>query len=191
MHSDSTYNEELDLQLLAEEDEAAYRRLYDRYAGKIFSIAYSYLKSHTAAQDIVQDIFLKIWTKRKELSGLNNFEGWVRMVTRNLLIDTLRKLAREKKLLQRQLTQKDEDPLQPVVDNETAAIIRRGIDQLSPRQREVYLLAREQGFSYNDIANQLSLSPETVKEHMKQALRHLKMYIREYLAILTYLLTRL
>lgn len=176
------YSEEEWLLQLSNGSEEAFHFLYQTYAPKVFSLALLYLKSNDAAQDAVQEVFLKVWSRRNELAVIKNFGGWLRHVTRNHVIDALRR-----KMLQDELTENilpvSEETEEGLSAKEMKRLIDEAIQNLSPRQREVYLLAREEGLKHAEIGERLGLSTETVKEHMKQALRQLRLQLKDHLGV--------
>lgn len=169
------------LLLIANDDDDAYRRLYERYAPKVYHIAFIYLKSHIAAQDIVQDVFLKIWIKRASLTDIENFSGWLNFVTKNTIIDGMRKKGFEEKYLSLQKEQATISPEQQAISKETGTIIHQAIQTLPPRQQQIYKMAKQDGLKHAEIAQSLGLSTSTVKEHMKQALAKIRAHLKERL----------
>jgi RNA polymerase sigma-70 factor (family 1) len=165
------------LQLIAGGCEQSFRKLYDLYAGKIYSMAIGYLRSPMAAQDVVQEIFVKIWEKRDSLTAMDNFPAWLHVVTRNLLINHLQKkipLFGLNELIREAIPEDRHLPQQQLDYRELTVLISRAIAQLPPRQQQVYSLSREQGLSHQQIARQLNLSYDTVREHMSKALKTIR-----------------
>jgi len=165
------------LQLIAEGCEQSFRKLYDLYAGKIYSMAIGYVKSPMAAQDVVQEIFVKIWQKRDSLTAIDNFPAWLHVITRNLLINHLQKkipVFGLNEVSQEAIPEDRHLPQQQLDYRELTALISRAVAQLPPRQQQVYSLSREQGLSHQQIARQLDLSYDTVREHMSKALKNIR-----------------
>lgn len=181
LHHQAEHTDHELLSLIAKDDEDAYRRLYERYAPKVYNIAFMYLRSHLAAQDIVQDVFLKIWIKRASLADIDNFNGWLSFVNRNTIIDRIRKKAFEEKFLSLQKEQAAISPEQEAISKETGAIIHEAIQSLSHRQRQIYQMAKQEGLKHAEIAQRLGLSTSTVKEHMKQALAKIRACLKDRL----------
>jgi RNA polymerase sigma-70 factor (family 1) len=165
------------LNSIAGGDEVAFRRLYDLYSGKIYTLAVTYLKSPTAAQDIVQEIFIKIWEKRSRLNEVENFPAYLHAMTRNLLIDQLQKkipVYSENNRANDALTEGRDLPHQQLDYRELAALIQQAVDRLPPRQQQIYRLSRDQHLTHRQIASELGLSYDTVREHMSKALRNIR-----------------
>lgn len=176
---------------IAQGDELAFRRLYDRYADKVYTVAFMYMKSVVRSQDITQEIFLKVWTKRTELPEVKQFQDWLFILARNLIVSALRKknveysdaAAAEEEVVEEYLK-----PDRQLDSKEVAALVRDAIGQLPDRQRQVYKMAREDGLKRREIAAELQLSEETVREHMNKALRSIRSYLQKRLLFLLLLL---
>lgn len=165
------------LKLIAGGDELAFRQLYDLYAGKIYTLGVTYLKSPTAAQDIVQEVFIKIWEKRSKLNEVENFPAYLHVMTRNLLIDQLQKkipVYNENNWANNMLPEDRHLPHQQLDYRELTTLIRQAVDQLPPRQQQIYRLSRDQHLTHRQIAGELGLSYDTVREHMSKALRNIR-----------------
>lgn len=127
-------------------------------------------------QDVLQEVFVKIWEKRDSLIEIDNFPAYLYIITRNLLINRLQKKI--------PVFNQDELSLQAIPDDrhlqhqldyrELAVLISRAITQLPPRQQQVYRLSKEQGLNHQQIAKELGLSYDTVREHMSKALKNIR-----------------
>jgi RNA polymerase sigma-70 factor (ECF subfamily) len=174
---------------IARGSEEAFARFFNRYKSKIYGVAVKMLKSSALAEDTVQEVFLKIWLKREELTRVDHIEGYLFIIARNHILNTLKSLAKEKSVL-------DDINLIPGSEDNTDHLVREKqyhklleevIDQLPPQQKMVYRLSRLEGLSNDKIASKLGISPFTVRKHLSQALKFLRKNIK-YLQILTILL---
>lgn len=165
---------------VAKGDESAFRQLYDRYRQKIFSLGMYLTHSEVLSEEIVQDVFMKVWEKRSQLTAISFFNAWLRTVARNTCSNYLRSLAIEKLALHEFALKTNTVPISPEVGFETKEyeqILEAAIQQLSPQQRKVYLMSRRQGMKQQDIATELNISYYTVKEYMKLANRSVMNYL--------------
>lgn len=171
------------LEEVAGGNESAFKLLYEKYAGKVYTMGMKYLKSPFLAQDAVQEVFVKVWKNRKQLTNLNSFPAWLTIITRNQLINDL----------QRQIPMDSLEALHPdVLDHhrmstghdvdfrELEKVIKIGIDHFSPRQQQIYKLSREEGLSHKQIAAQLNISYDMVREHMSNALKNLRKFLENH-----------
>lgn len=184
LHNDPNKYEEAQLiSLLADDSEYAFQLIYDRHRSRIYQVSLRYLKSPILAQEVVQDVFLKLWFNRKNLRIDQPVEAWLYQVAKNNLLNRLRKIANEWKamkglgLIAETSTNNIEAICQEAQYNK---LLNAAIKQLPEQQQKVFTLARQEQLTYNDIAARLNISPLTVKTHMSRALDSIKFYLAEH-----------
>jgi RNA polymerase sigma-70 factor (ECF subfamily) len=177
-HTDSVL-----LQNVANGDEQAFRQLFEQYADGVYGVAFAYVKSPELAEELVQDIFLKIWLKKEKLPEITGFTDYLFIVARNHILNMLRKKIPQKDFKEH-LTAYFADavitPEQQLLLKESSQLIRSAIGQLPPQQQAVYRLSRQGGLSLEEIAGELQLSRNTVRNHLSRALQHLRHYLAEH-----------
>jgi RNA polymerase sigma-70 factor (family 1) len=168
---------------IAAGDEAAFGELFHAYHQRLGAYICRLTESLPAAQEIVQDVFLKIWMKRAMLPEIQCFDAYLFKAARNHVYNYLRKIARERTqqaMLEASVaTGEPVEELQAGEQEEYLNLLEAAITQLPRQQQKVYLLHRREGLSHAEIALRLQLSVETVKKHMSLALRS----IRDYLSV--------
>jgi RNA polymerase sigma-70 factor (family 1) len=170
------------LRLLARDSEYAFAVIFDRHRKRVYNAALVFLKSPEAAEEVVQEVFLRLWQKRKRLPDIHYLNSFIRTVAYNLMVDQFRKTVLEKdykKQLGRDAAMVD-DADHRVRDNESVRLLQAAIATLPQRQRQVYELARLKGFSQEEIAAALSISKNTVKVHMTAALQGIRSYLASH-----------
>jgi RNA polymerase sigma-70 factor (family 1) len=175
-------DEELSRQL-AMGDEAAYRIVYNRYWHKIYQVALMYLKLPEQAEDVVQNIFLKLWAKRAQLPAIEKIEGYLFMMARNEVISGMRKKKLDISRYELPTDLVEEDfllPQQLLVFRESSALIYKAISLLPPQQQHIFKMSREQGLSHDEIAREMGISKEAVKKHITRALSALRKFLQEH-----------
>ncbi|HRE51601.1 MAG TPA: RNA polymerase sigma-70 factor [Flavitalea sp.] len=179
MEQTSLHNENELLQRVSEGDETAFRTLYDHYRKKIYALGYFLTKSENSAQELVQDVFLKIWEKRRQLREIDYFNAWMRTIARNTAINYLRSRAMEKLGLDRLQTHESSNCFteNDVADREYSLLLQAAVRQLPPQQQKVYVLHRQQGICHEAIAKELHISVLTSKKYMKLALRSIRLFL--------------
>jgi RNA polymerase sigma-70 factor (family 1) len=186
------YDETELLAKIAAGDRRAFGLLFEQYHALVFTIAYKLTRSRGNAKAVVQDVFLKIWNKRGTLQDIENFGAYLNRSARNQSIDALRVIAREALrnvgLQEKQLQEGDSRTEQDLEFREAGRMVGLALETLSPQQRKVYQLCREQGLKYEEAASRLGLSPGTVHSHMKQALKHIRAYLKNLDAMLLFML---
>lgn len=179
-------DEKLLLLQIADGNEKAFAVLVERKWNNIYLQALTYLKSPQAAQDIVQDVFIKIWQNRKKLPELESFDSFLFIIARNQIISVLRKKA----LFplgpdDLEIEEKNYLPDKVLSQKNLAALIARGIDLLPQQQKKAYLLSRDQGLSHEEIAATMQVSKEAAKKHICRALNFLRTYLKTHSDITT------
>lgn len=178
-------NEENDhelLQLLSRGSEYAFAVIFDRYRRRVYNTALLFLKNSEAAEEVVQEVFLRLWQKRQELPSINYLNSFIRTIAYNLMVDQFRKTLLEKDY-RKQLGLHPaivDDTDYRVRDDESVRLLKSAIATLPQRQREVYELARLKGYSQEEIAARLSISRNTVKVHMTAALQSIRTYLASH-----------
>jgi RNA polymerase sigma-70 factor (ECF subfamily) len=180
MSAAAKYEQAAILKLLAQDSEYAFQLVFDSHRNQIYNVALMYLKSPLLAEEVVQDVFLKLWFQRKDLSTIQSLEAWLYTVGKNCILNYLKKISHE--WTARQQWQEQQLPAENTADfklrtAETTELFQKAIHQLSDQQRTIYRLAREEGMSYEAIGRKLSISPLTVKTHMARALASIRAYL--------------
>jgi len=154
--------------------------LFDRYGKRLYHFSMGYLKSAQNAEEIVQDVFLKIWMNREELSAQKSFESYMFTIAKNAILNTIRKSKSEKVYLNYAKLHPAKDILLDVeLDfNELEKAYKDAIEHLSPRRKEIYLLSKEQFLSNADIAFKMNISIKTVENQMTSAISEVRKNLR-------------
>ncbi|MEO8110099.1 MAG: RNA polymerase sigma-70 factor [Ginsengibacter sp.] len=180
LHYDQqTYEESHLITLLAEDSEYAFQLMYDRHRNRIYHVAIRYLKSPVLAQEVVQDVFLKLWIERKNIKTDQPLEAWLYTVAKNNLINRLKKIASEWKALTNLKNLSNEfvnSPSDKVEESQYSELLKKAIETLPRQQQTVFSLARNEHLTYIQIGEKMGISPLTVKKHMSRALLHIKTY---------------
>ncbi|MCD0489174.1 RNA polymerase sigma-70 factor [Pedobacter sp. MC2016-14] len=165
---------------LAVGDERAFRLLFDFYRNVVYTYAMRYLKDRELAEEIVQEVFLKIWTGRGNLNTIGNFGAYLRVITRNLTLDVLKKKAAEFNKTQKSQvswTEADDSTEQLILMKDSLSYIEQFIEKLPQQQRLVFKMCHIDGLKQKEVAEQLGISPLTVKVHLREAVKSLKMLV--------------
>ncbi len=158
-------------------DEQAFRKLFEQYSSTVYSFSMKLTRRAEQAEEIVQDVFMKLWVRRESLDEIENFPAYLFTVTKHLALNILRQKAiesRAKAVLQQIQEGSHCETEETVVLRDYEQLLDRAIRHLPPQQRVVYSLCRHEGLRYEEVAQRLKISRLTVKAHMHQALRTIK-----------------
>jgi RNA polymerase sigma-70 factor (family 1) len=171
---------------MATENEKIYgqfKLVFDEYYVSLGNFAFSYVKDKTAAEDIVQEVFLRIWEKRQDLIGSSTIRFYLFTAVRN---NCLTYIAHSKRFLSFHAAHLEDKAViypQDKAEGHPAdrmAMIQKAIAQLPPKCKEVFLLSRIGNLSYKEIAKTLDISVKTVDNQVGKALRVLRDLLKEY-----------
>jgi len=164
--------------LLREGDCDAFYNLYVRYSKRLYGFVFMLIKQEADAEEIVQEVFIKVWEGRNRIDLSSSFESFLFTIAHNSAISLFRKRVSEKKYFDylRSLQQFDRAPdlIDEIHFNELKLKVQSLINELTPRQKEIFQLSREEGQTQDEIAKKLNVSVNTVKKHMVNALAFLK-----------------
>jgi RNA polymerase sigma-70 factor (family 1) len=165
---------------LLDENQAAFRAIYDAYQRPLFSFAFYLTKSRHTAEEVVQEVFIKLWEHRANLNADTFLLAYLKKMTQNLIFDIFRKANRDKSLqnrIFRNMQEGDNQTSNLMLEKELSAIYQQALNALPPQQRIVFGLHRDENLSYQQIADQLGISRNTVRNHMSQAIHSVRHYV--------------
>lgn len=184
-------NESEILRLVSEGNESAFRKIYNHYNSRLYNYAFRISDDEELSEEIVMDAFLKVWCNRQNLMEVNHFDSYLYTLVRNRAFNAIKRRAHEAVIISKlSLTNSEyqDTTEETVIYNEYQHILSQAVDQLPPQQRIVFSMSRDEGMKYEEIANQLNLSKNTVKAHLKKALSTLRLVVSNYLVLSIYTL---
>ena len=161
---------------LKEGNENAFTALYQTYWAKVYNFSRLYLTSSTEVEEVVQDVFVKVWEARIFIKENENFKGFLFIITRNIIFNQFRKSFNENayKLAILKSSSETYGIEEEMEASDLQSYINKLIEELPPRQREVFQMSRDQHLSYKEIAQQLDITEKTVERHINEALKFLR-----------------
>lgn len=166
-------------------DQDAWAQIVRQYWRKVFNIAYKFTGKHDEAEDLTQDVFLKIFRSLNTFDRRANFQTWLVSVSRNLCIDHYRSVRKERETIDRAVDPGDLAPVSPTTSPHAALeqrdrvdLLRKAMDHLPPTLRSAVLLRDIQELSYQEIAERLRLPEGTVKSRINRGRTELARQIR-------------
>jgi RNA polymerase sigma-70 factor (family 1) len=176
---------------LAAGSESAFVRIFDRYSSRVYRSALKFLGSKESAEEIVQDVFLDIWLKRKNMAEVLNFGGYLQGMVRKQVYDAYRGKSVFTDIVNELSYPEPSDNAteRMIQEHEYDKLLQEAVDKLPEHQRQIFRMAREEGLSHEAIANRMNLSRLAVKSHMKRALRFVRAELEPLLGTEFFLLT--
>lgn len=187
-------NKEEDLLLrIRKGDEVAFELLFYRYKGKIYDFVRRSLPAGEDAESMVQDVFTKLWINRHLLDPDKSLNAFLYRIARNEIFGHLRKVLVKRKYME-DLSFSLEGPVETtqrqIEYQELAALVAKLVEAMPERRRQVFLMSREEGLSYREIAVQLGISENTVDSQIRKALDFLKENLRKKFLLSLFFLFR-
>jgi RNA polymerase sigma-70 factor (family 1) len=179
------HNERALLERVAAGDEQAFTRLFDLYFHALGEHIFRITRSHQVAEEIVQDVFLKIWIAREALLEVRDFRAYLFIASRNQAINAIKKAARENEKLSayesavERAGKQDEDENRRHLEEQYYSLLDQAIERLPTQQRTVFIMSRRQRKKHDEIAQEMALSKETVKKYIQHATRSISEYVRD------------
>lgn len=166
---------ELQEQIAGFSDQLAFKQLFEHYYYRLFQFAASIVKDKEIAEEIVEDLFIRLWDKRFTLHNISNLDVYLYVAIRNHGFNHVSRRAPLKTIDPDQLDvicgELVPTPEDLMVASELLQQVNRAVHQLPPRARIVYKLVKEDGLSYKEVAKVLGISPRTVENHIAAAIK--------------------
>lgn len=167
------------LTLIKQGDQNAFKTIYDLYWDRVYYFCTLYLNNISSVEEVVQEVFVKLWEIRTFIKENESFKGLLFIITRNIIFNHSRKKVNENFYKMTvidsfQETDSIEDELEV---KDLKMYIDKLVSELPPRQQEVFILSREKYLSYKEIAFKLRITEKTVERHINEALKTLRKHI--------------
>lgn len=186
MAADTTYDEKRLLSELVSGDKEAFNALYNLYSEPLYKLVLKYLKSGELARDVSQEVMMQVWERRGKLAHVHNIKAYLYNVARNNAVNVLRASGKSDLVMgeiarhfNRDAVYYDDKTLQ----RDYQAFIKRVLDTLPPRSKEAFLLCREEGKSYEEVAAALGISKNAVRNYMVVALHKFRDAAKDELGV--------
>lgn len=181
--NNQTYTETELCVRIAEGDEQAFLLLFKTFSPMIRPFARNITNSHADAEDIIQEVFVRIWLHRDRFHKIENLKGWIFTVAANECMKYMRqKLTYERKtgeLLHRQPLPENATPLEYAQLNQISRLVKEAVEAMPSQRKKIYYLSRDHGMKPAAVAAALSLSVGTVKNVLSRALKDIRDHLTE------------
>lgn len=162
--------------LLKQSNQEAFTTLYKKYWKQVYNFSRLYLTSQSVAEEVVQEVFIKVWESRDFMREGDNFKGLLFIITRNLIFNMHRKNLNEDfyKMTVLSAMENSYDIEEEIDAKNLGEYIDLLIADLPPRRREIFNLSRKENKSYKEISQLLGVSEKTVENQIGEALKFLR-----------------
>jgi len=162
---------------LKQDDKSALDLLFEYYYPRLYNFSKSILKIENEIDDILQEVFVKIWLNRQKITTANTFNAYIFTITKNEVLNLIRANRKNQTFRDElyKLSVAEEYQLQNSLEfEEIKLVIDRLVSELPEKRRNIFLLSRMNGLSNKEIASQLEISEKTVEDHITHAIRKIK-----------------
>jgi len=179
---------------LIEGNEDVFTAIYEQYSEKVYRLAFRFLKDKALSEEVVQETFINVWLSREKLDPEGNMWLYLYVVAKRLSLNSLRQACKSNDFVENLLNFMEEQNSteEEVLARDLEQFTDKIIERLPRQQQLVFKLSRVEGLSHKEIAEQLHISPNTVKNHMVEALKTLRSQLRYsdiiYCIVLAYLI---
>lgn len=160
-----------------DEDESAFNELYKLYIARLYQFAYAFLDDGEAAEEIVNDVLIKLWIGRSNLGAIRNSQVYLYSSIKNRCLNHLRSVSvkrnNEQKVFEAYYFQLSVDPSELLISKELSVHVLKAVNQLPERCKLIFKMVKEDDLSCNEVASILGLSPKTVFAQLAIALKKL------------------
>lgn len=163
--------------------EVAFCKLYAIYKDRVIRFSVRFVKSHEIAEDIYHDTFAHIWLTRDTLDVNRKFSTYIYTIVKNKLVDALRKRFRDQQFRENILSESDyigNSTLDGILTTDFFSIYDKALEKLTPQQRKVFAMSRDEYKSHKEIADHLEVSVDTVKKHISNTLSVVRDYFERH-----------
>jgi RNA polymerase sigma-70 factor (family 1) len=159
--------------------EQAFTQLYDLYSKQLYNNILRLVKDKDIAEELLQDLFLKIWCNREKIDPEKSFKSFLYKVAENLVYGHFRKIARNERLVAKLIISSTEfigGADEAIINNEDHLLLKNAIENLPPQRKQIYTLCKLEGKSYEEAADELGISTSTIRDHIVKANKAVKVY---------------
>jgi RNA polymerase sigma-70 factor, ECF subfamily len=172
------------VKLFKDGDMLAFDTIYKNYCHRLYGFVYKFLKQEEDTEEIIQEVFVKLWESRSKIDVNLSFESYLFTVTYNSTISMLRKRIHETKYIDYvkslQINYNSDEVFDLIQYDQINDRYLELLEKITPRQKEIFLLSRSEGLSHKEIAQKLDISENTVKNHIVNTLNYFKSNLKRY-----------
>lgn len=175
--------EKIVLSLLKEGNTYAFNKLYTIYSARLFNFALGICKNHEEAEEVVQQVFIKIWENHSDINPELSFSGYIFKIAKNILLNNIRKRIIEKEYQNYAVSLYESIEASPETEIDFSLfqnILEDIISRIPEKRKEVFLLSRNKNLTYNQIAEKLNISVNTINTQISKSLQFIRSELEKH-----------
>lgn len=183
LSSDLQYTDKELVSRISRGDRLAFKILHDKCWNDIYSVALGFLKSPDWVQDVIQDVFMKLWIRREKLGVIDDPRAYIFIMARNELITAIKSKSRLDSLNRKYKQPLSDEfllPDQALALKELESVVADAVSDLPELQQEIFRLTRIEGLSHEEIAERLGIARKTVANNITRALNHIRTHLHRH-----------
>jgi RNA polymerase sigma-70 factor (family 1) len=170
------------IEQLRKGSQVAFTRLYDRFSRPLFRNILRLVKDEEVTEELLQDLFLKIWIQREGIDINKSFKSYLYKVAENLVYEHFRKVAKNDRLIVKLVLSSinfEPNVEDAIIAKENHELLRLAIDKLPPQRKQIFTLCKLDGKSYEEVSQQLGISTSTISNQIVSANKSIKKYFMQ------------
>ncbi len=167
------------IELFRQGNEQAFTGIYDLYSKQLYRNMIRMVKDEDIAEELLQDLFLKIWESRERIDPEKSFKSFLYKVAENLVYAHFRKIAKDNRIMAKLVisyVEFDTNAEDAIISQENHALLKKAIESLSPQRKLIYTRCKLEGKSYEEVSTELGISVSTISDHIVKANKTVKKY---------------
>lgn len=179
----NTVDEKILVLDLINDSEPAFCQLYALYKDRLVAFAVKFVKSREIAEDVFQDAFISVWQNRHFLNPNMPFGPYIYTIVKNRILNLLANLDRERELMKvlgSQAIEAENDVENKLTDLDINQLLNKAISKLTPQQKRIFNMSRNEMKSHKEIAETLNISVYTVQQHISASLKIIRTYLQKH-----------
>lgn len=163
-------------------DSHRFEEIFHTYKERVYSYVLAIVKTHEAAEEVTQEIMIKLWLCREVLDQVDNLDAYIYVIARNKSLNHLRKAAYDQKVLNELkafIPPEYNNTEERIALKDYELLLQNAVNTLSAQRKEVYQLSRVEGLSHDEIAQRMQLSKKTVRNHLSEALKLIRQHLHQ------------
>jgi RNA polymerase sigma-70 factor (ECF subfamily) len=168
------------------DDKEAFKIFFNLYYTKLIKFALLFVPSKQQAEDIVSEVLIRLLKKRRQLSAIDNFEGYLFLSVKNQALSSIKKVSARISFNSidmegTQLSSEQVNPESIFLDDELRDLVFKTVENLPPRRKMIYKMIKDDGLKYKEVADLLAISQKTVENHLDIAIKEVRTSVTLYL----------